>query len=39
MLSAIKVCRDLGKNNKSKHKTYKIYGNGLGSFAIKKTQF
>ncbi len=35
--SAIKVCRDLGvKIIKVKNKTYKIYGNGLGSFAIKK---
>ena len=35
--SAIKVCRDLGvKIIKVNNKTYKIYGNGLGSFAIKK---
>lgn len=35
--SAISVCRILGiKIKKVKHKTYKIYGKGLGSFSAKK---
>lgn len=35
--SAISVCRILGiKIKKIKHKTYKIYGKGLGSFSAKK---